>query len=941
MSDIALGRLVAVLGLDKRQFDQSMKGIDRQVIQTGRSMQHLARNLTAGLSLTAFVVAAKDAIAVSAKFQASISNLSAVTGATGKDLQFYAEQAKLIGRTTSLSASQAVTAFKLIASAKPDLLENAKALAAVTKQAVILAEAASIELPAAAKALAGSLNQFGASADEASRFINVLAAGAKFGASEIVDTADALKHAGSVASSAGISFEEMNAALQVLAEISLTGRRAGIQLRNVILELLTTTDQTNPAVVGLATALRNLGKEQLDAAELSEIFGKENVVAAQRLIASADSVEVFTQKLTGTQTAVEQARINMDNLAGDFKKLASAIEGVKIEAMEGQTGALREYTQALTELINSATDNMDDVIHGFEALTAALVAFAGVRAVGHVVALAEGIGILRGAIAGLGLAVAANPFGALAWAAAASVAVIFAYRKEIEATSEQLDELVRKTSEYDPPTEKQLEAAAAASIHKDAIAGLAREMGVFPGVVAELAKESVNLSSIQVGLGGSIKLTAKELATLQEESAATGGALDGLGDAAGTTGSEVSALAKAAKDAAKDLAKLQKAIEGTIVDLKQENADLRKIATAYAHGRDAVEAVRREIEIESEVRKESVGATKDQIEVIRQEVKERHALDAIIERNEDALRDLEDQRQQNLDDAQRAADDMQAALEEPYLQAAQSIEGAFEDLWFGIFRDGKLEFEDFADEVLDVMARLAAQVANQLIFQPQIQGNVTGAAGGIAGGGSSAAGGLGGIIGSIFGGGSTTAGGGTSGINWSALGSTAINAAGAIAAGLLSSSNEDSKAKAKREGSITPQTAAPLIGTIYGYIGGLVAAAFTGYTSAISLGGDLGEWFGYKAQNAAARASKNEVIGAAIGAVLAPLETHLLGLVLGKFKTFRAKTALLTAPEYTGKDDFEGGVYRETPFGVIGFNQPRTARADQSFLDEIGRASCR
>jgi hypothetical protein len=87
-------------------------------------------------------------------FTKSISELSAITGATGKDLKFYEEQAALIGKTTTLSASQAADAFKLIASAKPDLLANKEALAAVTKEAVKLAEAAGIGLADAASTVA-------------------------------------------------------------------------------------------------------------------------------------------------------------------------------------------------------------------------------------------------------------------------------------------------------------------------------------------------------------------------------------------------------------------------------------------------------------------------------------------------------------------------------------------------------------------------------------------------------------------------------------------------------------------------------------------------------------------------------------------------------------------------------------------------------------------
>ena len=161
-------------------------------------------------------------------FEKSISDLSAITGATGADLDKLTAASKRIGQTTTLSASQAAEAFKLMASAKPDLLSNLDALEATTAASVTLAEAAGIELPVAANALGNALNQFGAGHEEATRFIDVLAASAQAGSSEIGDTALALKNAGTVASLAGLSFEQTNAAIQAMAAGGTKGAGIGI-----------------------------------------------------------------------------------------------------------------------------------------------------------------------------------------------------------------------------------------------------------------------------------------------------------------------------------------------------------------------------------------------------------------------------------------------------------------------------------------------------------------------------------------------------------------------------------------------------------------------------------------------------------------------------------------------------------------------------------------
>jgi len=228
----------AVVKLEK-QIKKKNKSATKGFLTTNKAVSSLKRNLVALLSVYAAFRIFEDLETTGRAFNESIADLSAITGATGKDLKFLSDAAKEFGKTTTLSATQAAAAFKLVASAKPDLLKNIPALKAVTKEVVTLAEASGTSLPEAAKAVGSALNQFGASADEAARFVNVLAAGSKLGASEVQDTALALKDSGVAAKLAGLSFEQTNAAIQVLAANGIKASQAGNQLKNVLLNLTT------------------------------------------------------------------------------------------------------------------------------------------------------------------------------------------------------------------------------------------------------------------------------------------------------------------------------------------------------------------------------------------------------------------------------------------------------------------------------------------------------------------------------------------------------------------------------------------------------------------------------------------------------------------------------------------------------------------------------
>lgn len=396
---------IAVDSSGVRTAQREIKTLGNESGKTESRVTSLAKSAAALAVFAGIAGGVRLAINASRDFNQAISQLSAITGAAGEDLAFYEEQAKLIGQTTTLSASQAAEAFKLIASAKPDLLESRDALAEVTREAVSLAEAAGIDLPTAAAALGNSLNQFGADADEAGRFINVLAAGSKFGSSAIADTTVALKNAGAAANAVGASFEETNAAIQALAKGGIQGGEAGTNLRNILLKLEADTNQKlRPSIVGVTGAIQNLAKEQLSITDLTQKFGTESVVSAQTLIDNADAVGQLETALTGTNTAYEQARINNDNLAGDQKALQSATEALAIAFGQKLDPAVRSSTQGMTAAVNAITGSLDAILISAQVVA---VLFAG-KLSGALAASASGM--IANAIAASRATVTVNAF---------------------------------------------------------------------------------------------------------------------------------------------------------------------------------------------------------------------------------------------------------------------------------------------------------------------------------------------------------------------------------------------------------------------------------------------------------------------------------------------------------------------------------------------------
>ena len=305
----------------------------------------------------------------------SLSSLQALTNASTEDLKFYKQEAIEMGKSTTQSATQVINAMKLVGSSKPELLANRQALAQVTRETITLAEAAEMEMGPAAQALTGILNQFNLTAGESPRIINSLAAGSQAGAANIESLSQTIDKAGATLKGYNVSVEQSIAMAETLAEKNIMGAEAGTALRNVMLKMQTIEALPEKAIHALEQygvntkliadetvpfneRLQEMSKIAHDATAMMQVFGTENVTAAAAIFQNTDKVKKYTEAVTDTNTAYEQAAINNDNLDGDLKSLSSAWEGLNL-TLSGSNGILRVVVQNVTELLNWITDTIN------------------------------------------------------------------------------------------------------------------------------------------------------------------------------------------------------------------------------------------------------------------------------------------------------------------------------------------------------------------------------------------------------------------------------------------------------------------------------------------------------------------------------------------------------------------------------------------------------
>lgn len=379
-------------------------------------------------------------------FGQSMADLSSITGIAGDDLKALGENARKVGQDSGLGAGTAARAYAILASQIDVAVIGMSGLNNLQEKSVTLAQASGMSIDAAATSLAGTINQFGLSANEAERVINVLAAGSKYGAAEIEELSQSFKVVGSAASAMGLTVEQSAGALEVLSKANLKGSEAGTALRNIILKLNTELG-VDLSRTSLSTALDALKPRLTDAAYLSKLFGMENIAAAQYLIQNSTAVEEMTRKVTGTNVAQEQAAVRTDTTAHKMEILRAKVDDIKI-SFANSLGPMSAYASVIGEnavvlasfyQIGTGTISMLSKYH-IAAKTAVVtqMAFNGILGLGQralyvyqmqVLAARAAIVSTTGATKLMNIAIAASPYILAAVAAVALGVAIYKIAK--------------------------------------------------------------------------------------------------------------------------------------------------------------------------------------------------------------------------------------------------------------------------------------------------------------------------------------------------------------------------------------------------------------------------------------------------------------------------------------------------------------------------------
>lgn len=317
----------------------------------------------------------KDIGSGAVTLDSQMHDLSAVAGVTGEGLKIIEGYARSSAKVFGTDASVAVQGYKLILSQlSPELGKCPAALKAMGDAIQTTSKLMGNDGTAAAEVLTTAMNQYGVSlADpmEASRkmaeMMNVMAAAGQAGSAELPAIKAALEQCGMASKAANVSFEETNAAIQVLDKAGKKGSEGGVALRNTLSILSQgrflpkdTREELERAgidVLALGDKSKSL-KERLellkpvlnDSALFSKLFGMENANAARALVQGTEQLGQFTEAVTGTNSAEEQAATVMESTAEKRARFRQQIEDLKISFTQ-LTGGFTAYIGVLAGVL--------------------------------------------------------------------------------------------------------------------------------------------------------------------------------------------------------------------------------------------------------------------------------------------------------------------------------------------------------------------------------------------------------------------------------------------------------------------------------------------------------------------------------------------------------------------------------------------------------------
>ena len=332
------------------------------------------------------------AVKVASDFDSAMSQVAAVSGATGKDLEVLRDKAREMGSKTKFSASEAAEAMNYMAMAgwkTNDMLSGIEGI-------MNLAVASGEDLATTSDIVTDALTALGLSAEDSGHFADILAAASSNANTNVSMMGETFKYCAPVAGALGFTAEDTAEAIGLMANAGIKSSQAGTAMRSMMTNLTGEVKFVGDAFGELTIqttntdgSMRSLGDILADCrAAFSQMSESEKAANAEALVgknamsgflavmnAAPGDIEKLNSAINNCDgTAEKMAATMQDNLAGQLTILKSQLEELAISIGEILMPYIRQivgWIQGLVDWLNSLDEGTKKII-----VTVALVAAA-------------------------------------------------------------------------------------------------------------------------------------------------------------------------------------------------------------------------------------------------------------------------------------------------------------------------------------------------------------------------------------------------------------------------------------------------------------------------------------------------------------------------------------------------------------------------------------
>ena len=352
---MTLFELVAKIGIDSSDFDNGLGDAKTKLSSIGDSATKAGKKLA---PLSAGVMAIGTAVVkTTMDFDAEMSKVSAISGATGEDFDKLREKAIEMGDKTKFSASESAEAMEYMAMAgwkTEDMLYGIDGI-------MNLAAASGEDLATTSDIVTDALTAFGESADKAGDLADIMAAASSNANTNVYMMGETFKYVAPLAGSMGYKMEDTAVAIGLMANAGVKGSRSGTALRSILTRLAKPTKESETAMNALGISLKKDNGEMKSFLEVMENMrdGFHNKLKIPE--------EEFQASLADLNQQLEEGTITQKKYDKTLEELTERAYGAD-SALMAQYAAMLGGQEALSGLLAIVNASDED----FEKLTKAV-----------------------------------------------------------------------------------------------------------------------------------------------------------------------------------------------------------------------------------------------------------------------------------------------------------------------------------------------------------------------------------------------------------------------------------------------------------------------------------------------------------------------------------------------------------------------------------------